>query len=59
MDTGVQPQVGRSPYGPEDQRGALNRITAESRQAVMARVDASRVYDLSVDYFVGMPSVQT
>ncbi|HEU0151421.1 MAG TPA: cyclase family protein [Bradyrhizobium sp.] len=52
------PAVGRSPWGPEDQAGALNRITAESRAAIMARADASRVYDLSVDYFLGMPSFQ-
>lgn len=51
-------QVGISPWGPEDQAGALNRITPESRQAIMSRVDGGRVYDLSVDYFLGMPSFQ-
>jgi kynurenine formamidase len=53
-----KPQPGRSPYGPEDQKGALNRMTAASRQAIMSRVDAGRVYDLSVEYFLGMPSFQ-
>ena len=53
-----QPEVGRSPWGADDQHGALNRITAESRAAIMSRIDGSRVYDLSVDYFLGMPSFQ-
>jgi kynurenine formamidase len=51
-------KVGTSPYGPEDQRGALNSITPAMQKDVMARADGSRVYDLSVDYFVGMPSFQ-
>lgn len=50
------PMVGRSPWGPDDQLGRLNLITEESRAAVMSRADARRVYDLSVEYFVGMPS---
>jgi kynurenine formamidase len=49
-------RVGKSPWGPHDEIGTLNMMTPESRQAVLARADASRVYDLSVDYFVGMPS---
>lgn len=51
-------EVGRSPYGPEDERGALNTLTPERAAAIMARADASTVYDLSIDYFVGMPSFQ-
>lgn len=51
-------QVSKSPWGPQDQKGALNYLTPASQAAVMRRVDASRVYDLSVDYFVGMPSFQ-
>jgi kynurenine formamidase len=51
-------RVATSPYGPDDQRGALNLMTAESRAAILARADASTVYDLSIDYFVGMPSFQ-
>ncbi|RIL07378.1 MAG: cyclase [Proteobacteria bacterium] len=49
-------EVSKSPYGENDEIGRLNEITAESRRAVLSRVDASRVYDLSVDYFMGMPS---
>ncbi len=51
-------EVGKSPWGPDDQRGALNRMDAKSRAAIMSRIDGSRVYDLSVDYFLGMPSFQ-
>lgn len=50
------PPVGQSPWGPEDEIGRLNLMTAASRSAIMARADASRSYDLSVEYFVGMPS---
>jgi kynurenine formamidase len=50
------PRVGRSPWGPDDEIGTLNMMTAQSRQAILARADASRLYDLSVEYFVGMPS---
>ncbi|MGK5113564.1 MULTISPECIES: cyclase family protein [unclassified Geodermatophilus] len=51
-------RVGTSPYGPEDERGALNLMSPLSQAAVLARADASVVYDLSIDYFVGMPSFQ-
>lgn len=48
--------VGTSPWGPDDELGALNHLRPEVRADVLARADPSRVYDLSVDYFVGMPS---
>lgn len=48
--------VSRSPWGPGDNIGRLNLMTAQSRQAVLSRADGSRVYDLAVDYFLGMPS---
>lgn len=51
-------EVATSPWGPEDQCGGLNRMTAASQAEVLARADGSRVYDLSVDFFVGMPSFQ-
>jgi kynurenine formamidase len=34
----------------------LNLATADSRARVMSDVDAGRVFDLAVDYFIGMPS---
>lgn len=51
-------QVGISPYGADDERGALNKLTPAGSAAIVARADASMVYDLSIDYFVGMPSFQ-
>lgn len=49
-------QPSRSPWGPEDELGMLNLITPESRARIMAQADFSKVFDLAVDYFVGMPS---
>ncbi|NBF06851.1 cyclase family protein [Pseudomonas sp. Fl5BN2] len=54
----VRPEVGISPWGPKDEIGRLNLITAQSRAAIMARVSGAQAYDLAVDYFVGMPSWQ-
>lgn len=48
-------KVTRSPFGKDDQIGMLNLIDAESRSAILSRADASRVFDLSVDHFIGMP----
>lgn len=50
------PVVGKSPWGPADERGRLNLMTPASQAQVLARADGARVYDLSVEYFVGMPS---
>lgn len=50
------PVVGLSPWGPDDELGALNRMTEASRAAVLARIAGGKVYDLGVEYFVGMPS---
>ncbi|SFL24089.1 cyclase family protein [Geodermatophilus ruber] len=51
-------KVGISPYGADDERGALNKMTGVSQAKILARADGSHVYDLSIDYFVGMPSFQ-
>jgi kynurenine formamidase len=48
----------KSPFSGDDQMGALNRLTPESQAAILQRADGARVYDLSVDYFLGMPSFQ-
>tara|TARA_Y100001933_G_scaffold264768_1_gene332436 strand:+ start:8544 stop:9548 length:1005 start_codon:yes stop_codon:yes gene_type:complete len=50
--------VGTSPWGADDEIGRLNLITESSRRAVLERVRDGRVYDLAVDYFIGMPSWQ-
>lgn len=49
-------RVSRSPWGSRDEIGRLNWMTPESRAAVVARLDGSRVFDLAVEYFPGMPS---
>lgn len=46
----------KSPFGASDEIGMLNLITADSRDAIMSTADAGKMIDLSVDYFVGMPS---
>jgi kynurenine formamidase len=48
--------VGVSPWGPADEIGTLNMMTEASRAAVLARVAGGRLYDLSVEFFNGMPS---
>ncbi|MFZ3599439.1 cyclase family protein [Streptomyces sp. BH104] len=47
-----------SPWGPDDQLGALNLLSPLAGAEVLARADGRHVYDLSVDYYVGMPSFQ-
>ncbi|MGC0417718.1 cyclase family protein [Embleya sp. AB8] len=56
--SGAHREVATSPYGPDDQIGRLNLMSPESRAALMKRIDATRMFDLSVDYFIGMPSWQ-
>ncbi len=46
----------QSPFGPDDQIGMLNMVTEESVQAVLTNLDSGKVFDLSVDLFMGMPS---
>jgi hypothetical protein len=36
--------------------GTLNMMTSASRNAVLSRISGDRVYDLSVQYFIGLPS---
>ncbi len=49
-------EVGISPWGPTDEIGTLNMMTNSSRLDVLSNITSGKVYDLSVDYFVGMPS---
>lgn len=50
--------VGISPWGPNDEIGRLNLITPESQATILSRVSGGKSYDLSVEYYVGMPSWQ-
>src|SRR3989442_65661 len=49
-------QVSKSPWGPDDEIGRLNWITPESRREVLERLDGAGMFDLCVDYFIGMPA---
>jgi len=55
---GAERSVGISPWGPDDEIGRLNLMTADSQAKILSRIDGGRSYDLSVDYFIGMPSWQ-
>ncbi len=51
-------RVGTSPWGPQDEIGRLNLMSEASRADVLSRIKGGKVYDLSVEYFIGMPSWQ-
>jgi len=53
-----QPGVGKSPWGEADEIGRLNMMTPVTQQSVLSRLKGGVVYDLSVEYFIGMPSWQ-
>lgn len=46
----------QSPFGPDDQIGMLNLLTAERARELLALADGGTVFDLSVDLFMGMPT---
>ena len=48
--------VGVSPWGPNDEIGTLNMMTDASRAAILGRIAGGQAYDLSVEFFNGMPS---
>lgn len=50
--------VGTSPWGKDDEIGRLNLMTPETRQSAVNKINAEKVYDLSVEYYIGMPSWQ-
>ncbi|MTI99650.1 MAG: cyclase family protein [Marinobacter adhaerens] len=54
----VGADVASSPWGPDDEIGRLNMITPESRKAALENLNPAKTYDLSVEYFIGMPSWQ-
>jgi kynurenine formamidase len=49
-------QVSKSPFGEDDQIGMLNLMTSDAMRAVLSQIDGHKVFDLAVDYFIGMPS---
>ncbi|MFT3864349.1 MAG: cyclase family protein [Solirubrobacterales bacterium] len=48
-------KVTTSPFGPDDEIGMLNLLDSLSPAALLARASGP-VFDLAVDYFIGMPS---
>jgi kynurenine formamidase len=50
------PSVDRGPKKVAGAIGTLALMTPASRNAILSRLDGSRVYDLSVQYFIGLPS---
>jgi kynurenine formamidase len=51
-------KVSRSPWGPDDEIGRLNWLAPETNRAILEHLDARHVFDLNVEYFIGMPSWQ-
>jgi kynurenine formamidase len=49
-------KVSASPWGPDDEIGRLNWITPETNAAILDHLDGAHLFDLNVEYFVGMPS---
>jgi len=49
-------KVTRSPFGPEDEIGMINLMTGATRSRIFEEADATKLFDLAVDYFIGMPS---
>jgi len=50
------PSVERGPKKTAGNVGTLSLMTPASRTAILSRVNGSKVYDLSVQYFIGLPS---
>jgi kynurenine formamidase len=49
-------KVSKSPWGSGDEIGRLNWITKETNRAILDHLDGSHVFDMNVEYFIGMPS---
>jgi hypothetical protein len=50
------PTVERGPKKLAGAVGTLTMMTPASRTGILSRLDGTRVYDLSVQYFIGLPS---
>ena len=50
------PEVGISPWGAEDEIGRLNMMNDFSKKQILEQITGGKTYDLSVEYYVGMPS---
>ena len=45
-------EVGASPYGPEDEVGALNEVSDTMIKQALSSVVSGQVYDLAVEFFL-------
>ncbi len=52
----IKEEVGQSPWGKDDEIGTLNMMTDQSKLLILSKIKSGKAYDLSVEYFVGMPS---
>lgn len=52
-------QVGKSPWGPDDEIGTLNMMTQNSKLEILSRISSGQTYDLSFEYYVGMPTLHS
>ncbi|SEW51459.1 cyclase family protein [Chitinophaga arvensicola] len=50
-----QEQAGISPWGKADEIGTLNMMSDKNNLALFSKIKTGKVYDLGVEYFVGMP----
>lgn len=50
-----QEQAGVSPWGKSDEIGTLNMMSDQRNLALFSKIKTGKVYDLGVEYFVGMP----
>lgn len=48
-------QAGVSPWGKSDEIGTLNMMSDQRNLALFSKIKTGKVYDLGVEYFVGMP----
>jgi kynurenine formamidase len=49
-------KVSKSPWGPDDEIGRLNWITPDTNKAILEHLNGGHVFDMNVEYFIGMPS---
>ena len=49
-------KVSKSPWGPRDEIGRLNWVTRQTTRTILDHLDGRHMFDLNVEYFIGMPS---
>ena len=52
-------KVSKSPWGPDDEIGRLNWLDRDGAWAILERLNGRKVFDLSVDYFLGMSQAES